>query len=89
MKSMSKFLGVLLAGCTMFAAPGCVVMDTADDAEYVEAEWSEELLDDAVEALEAGDGASDPEYDVLDEGDDDDDDDAQDFPDPFNDGKGG
>jgi hypothetical protein len=92
MKSTSKILGVLLAGCLMFAAPGCVAIDSADDAEYVEAEWAEELLDNAVESQELGEGAENPEFDALDEDGDpgqDPDDDADDFPDPFNGGSGG
>lgn len=84
MKSTSKILGVLLAGCLMFA-PGCVVMDTADDAEYVEADWAEELLDEAVET-QVDEPAEDPKLEALDE---DDDSGTNDFPDPFNGGNGG
>jgi hypothetical protein len=77
MKSSRMIFGVILAGCLMFAAPGCVVVDPADEAE-MEAEWAEELLDDAVEDLEQGEGAGDQELETLDE-----DPDPQTWPDPF------
>jgi hypothetical protein len=68
MKSSSKIFGVILSGCLMLAAPGCVVMDPADEADYIEAEWADELLDEAVDQdAEAMDGPDDP----------------GDFPDPF------
>lgn len=78
MKSSSKIFGVLLAGCLMFATSGCVVMDPAEEADYVEAEWTDELLDDAVE--DAKQDAEEQEFEALDE------DEPEDFPDPFNGG---
>jgi hypothetical protein len=79
MKSLSKIFGIIISGALLLASPGCVVMDLEDPAEevnYMEASWDEELFDDAVldEAapqegnVEQGEGAGDEDYEVLDEG---------------------
>jgi hypothetical protein len=93
MKSLSKLFAVL-AFSSLVLTSGCVVMDPAEEAEYVEAEWADELLDEAEDAelegadLEEGEGASDQGYETMDEIA------PKDFPDPFNptkpnDGNGG
>jgi hypothetical protein len=76
MKSSSKIFGVILSGCLMLAASGCVVMDPADEADAVEAEWADELLEDEMEGLEQGEGAGDQGFEATD-------DEPTDFPDPF------
>lgn len=78
MKSSGKIFGVIFAGCLMFAASGCLVMDPADEAEFDQPAWAEELLDDAAEWGEQAGG--DHDFQVLDGG-------GDDFPDPF--GTGG
>lgn len=86
MKSSRKIFGIIAAGCLMLATSGCVVMEPADEAEFIEAGWEEELLDDGAdrgfEALDKGSGEStdpeDPEEPA----------DPDDFPDPFGNGGG-
>jgi hypothetical protein len=72
--TFGKFFGVILSGCLMLAAPGCVVMDPADEADYIEAEWADELLDEAEEQ-----GVEDPEFETMES----EPSDPNDFPDPF------
>lgn len=86
MKSSSKIFGVILSGCLMLAASGCVVMDPADEAAAVEAEWADELFEDAVEdearlqeaELEQRGAAGGQGYEIM-EGEPA----PQDLPDPF------
>jgi hypothetical protein len=72
-KSLGKFFGVILSGCLMLAASGCVVMDPADEADAVEAEWADELLDEAVEDELQYETATEEEPEPE----------PQDLPDPF------
>ena len=81
MKSSSKIFGVILSGCLMLAS-GCVVMDPADEADYVEAEWADELLEEGMDDLEQDEAAGSEWYETTTE----DDPDPQDFPDPFGSG---
>lgn len=91
MKSLSKMFGVIISSGLLLAFSGCVVMDLEDPAEevnYMEASWDEDLFDDAVldeAAPHEGnngqdEGAGDEDYEVLDEGDEPLDDP---WPDPF------
>ena len=82
--SFGKFFGVIVSGCLMLAASGCVVMDPADEAEYVEAEWADELLDEAVEhELEQDEAAGGQWYETATEDQPEPQPDPRDLPDPF------
>jgi hypothetical protein len=85
MKSSCKFFGVVLSGCLMLAAPGCVVMDPADEADFAEAEWADELLDEAVEdGLEQDEAAGSQWYEITSDDDEPEPEpDPRDLPDPF------
>ncbi|HWN67725.1 MAG TPA: hypothetical protein VNM90_08790 [Haliangium sp.] len=82
MKSSSKIFGVILSGCLMLAS-GCVVVDPADEADYVEAEWADELLEEGMDDLGQDEAAGSQGYEITAE------DEAapEDLPDPFGGGK--
>ena len=77
--SFGKFFGVIVSGCLMLAASGCVVMDPADEAEYLEAEWADELLDEAEEQGFEDQDADHQDFEAMDG----EPSDPSDFPDPF------